>query len=287
MIIRVHASRAIKSIALGIAMLAIGPAHANKPLPPVLNGDIRIGGTGAALGTMQKLADAFRKTHPEVHFRIVPSLGSGGGIKALGAGELSLSVSSRALTDAERAKGLSAGEIAKTPFVFVTGPKTPVANLTLEQVAALYSGKTARWSDGTLVRPVLRPLGDIDTQLVRDMSPALAQAVQQAHQRESKNIAATDSDSADEVERIPGSFGTSTLALILTEGRRLKILTVEGISPGMQGMANHRYPYVKPLYLVTSSKTSPAVQEFVRFVDSSAGSGVLIQSGSIPLPGAP
>lgn len=284
---RAHATRSMKSIVIVVAMLAGAAAHADKPPAAALQGEIRIGGTGGALGTMHKLADAFRKTHPDVRFKIVPNLGSSGGIKALSAGELSLSMSNRALTDSERAKGLNAEEVAKAPFIFVTHLKTPVTNLTLDQIAAYYSGKTTHWPDGTLVRPVLRPVTDSDSQALKEMSPALADALQQAHQRENKNVAPTDGESADEVERIPGSFGTSTLPLVLTELRRLKVLTVDGVSPGIQGVANHRYPYAKALYLVTSPASPPAVQEFVRFIGSPAGSDVLIQSGSIPLRAAP
>ena len=49
---------------------------------------VRIGGTGTALGTMQRLVDVFRKIRPQADFVIVPSLGSGGGIKALRAGAI-------------------------------------------------------------------------------------------------------------------------------------------------------------------------------------------------------
>lgn len=269
------------SVAVGLALLAASPAWAAGARSPALSGELSIGGTGAALGTMQKLADQFRKSHPEVRVTVLPSLGSGGGIKALAAGKLSLSVSSRPITDAERATGVQAREIARTPLVFATSPKTPVSDVSLDELAALYSGKTTHWSDGTLVRPVLRPTDDIDTRLVRGMSPALDQATEAAHRREGKNIAITDTESADELERIPGAIGTSTLSLIRSEERRLKILSVGGLVPSIGDRANGKYPYQKSIYLIFPANPSPVARAFVEFMDSAAAATILAQTGNL------
>lgn len=243
--------------------------------------DLFIGGTGAALCTMQKLAEEYKKGNPETQVKVHPSLGSGGGIKALLAGNLTVSVSSRSLTEAEISKGLVALEIAKTPLVLAANSKTPVSNVTLDQLAAIYAGTTKTWSDGTTVRPILRPTTDIDTEIVRQMSADLDKAVQSAHQREGKNIAVTDGDSANELERIPGSIGTSTLALVSCEERRLKLLPVNGIDSSKQNTVNSQYPYMKSIYLVTSKDPSPLAKKFVNFITSSAGSAILAKNGNI------
>lgn len=243
--------------------------------------DLIIGGTGSALCTMQKLADGFKKANPETQVKVLPSLGSGGGIKALMAGSLTVSVSSRHLTEAELSKGLLSQEIAKTPFVFITHLKTPVSNLTLDQLAAMYAGTTKTWSDGTTVRPVLRPISDIDTDTARKMSAELDQATQSAHQREGKNIAITDTDAANELERIPGSIGTSALALIACEERQVKLLQVNGIEPNTRNLANSQYPYMKFIYLITNKNASPLTQRFVKFIHSTAGSTVMVENGSL------
>jgi phosphate transport system substrate-binding protein len=235
---------------------------------------------------MQKLADEFKKRHPAIQVKVLPSLGSGGGVKALMAGQLTVSLSSRILTDAERAKGIIAREIAKTPFVFATGPRTPVDNVTLDELARLYSGKTTNWSDGTLVRPVLRPVNDVDTQVIKDISATLAAAVDAAHQREGKNIAITDTDSADELERIPGAIGTSTLSLIQSENRRLKALAVEGVEPSIRNASTGKYPYLKSIYLVMPAQPSPMAQAFTDFIHSAAGKAILTQTGNMPSAGS-
>jgi ABC-type phosphate transport system substrate-binding protein len=69
-----HASRAARGAAVAACCLAAGAVPAQ---------DFRIGGTGGALATMQQLADAYVQQHPGVRITVLPSLGSGGGIKAL------------------------------------------------------------------------------------------------------------------------------------------------------------------------------------------------------------
>ena len=60
---------------------------------------LRIGGTGSAAKTCMNLAEAFQKTRPDIHIKYVPSLGSGGAIKALQAGALEIALSARRLKD--------------------------------------------------------------------------------------------------------------------------------------------------------------------------------------------
>lgn len=243
--------------------------------------DLVIGGTGAALCTMQKLADAFKQVNPEADVKILPSLGSGGGITALAAGRLSVSVSSRPVTEVELSKGVLGQEIAKTPFVLGAHAKTPLSNVTLEQLAAIYGGTTKAWSEGTTIRPVLRPTSDVDTDTMRKMSAGLDQAVQIAHGRDGKNVAITDTDAADELERIPGSIGSSALALIACEQRKIKVLQINGMDPYPRNSVNSQYPYFKVIYLVTGKDASPLVQKFVKFIHSPAGAAVLVQNGNL------
>ena len=80
---------------------------------------LKIGGTGAALGTMRILADQFVRKRPDISVVIPDSLGSGGGIKAVLAGALDIALSSRQLKPKEQNAGAKATQYATTPFVLV------------------------------------------------------------------------------------------------------------------------------------------------------------------------
>ena len=60
--------------------------------------DLTLGGTGADLETMRVLGEAFEKANPGITIEVLPSLGSGGGIKALLAGVIDLALTARPLT---------------------------------------------------------------------------------------------------------------------------------------------------------------------------------------------
>ena len=269
------------SVSLGLT-LAVSPAtSADAPI------EIVVGGTGAALGAMHVLGNAYTAAVPNTRLRIVPSLGSGGGIKALTAGAIQVAVSSRPLNDDERARGLIERELIRTPFVFAVHEKSPVTQVTLAELAETYAGTRSAWIDGTKIRPILRPATDIDTELLSAMSPALRLAVKSAHQLPGKNVAITDTDTADEIERVSGAVGTSTLLLITSEKRALKALDVDGVAATVANMRSRRYPYQKSIYVVVSGTSSAATKAFAAFIASPAAAPLIAAIGGHQAPGAP
>jgi phosphate transport system substrate-binding protein len=122
-------------------------------------------------------------------------------------------------------------------------------------------------------------LGDSDSLTVKNISPELRRAKESAEQRKGMVFAVTDQDAADALEKIPGSFGPSTLALILSERRALKALALDGVSPDARALAEGRYPLGKCLLLISGPKSPPAALDFMRFVQSPAGREVLEKTG--------
>jgi phosphate transport system substrate-binding protein len=241
--------------------------------------DFRIGGTGGALGTMQQLADAYVGQYPDIGIVVLPSLGSGGGIKAVLAGAIAIAVSARPLKESEIAAGAQAVKYARTPFIFATTAGNPTDALTMQELIAIYAGSTETWPDGARIRLVLRPVGDSDSDMIKSMSPAMREAKLLAEQRKGLAFAVTDQDAADNLEKIPGALGPSTLAQILSEQRALKALRLDGIEPSAQSIAGGSYPYYKTMYIVTTTRTPPPARKFIEFVQSAAGRVILERTG--------
>lgn len=246
--------------------------------------EVRIGGTGSALGAMHLLANAYEKFDRGTKLSVLPSLGSGGGIKALLAGAIEIGVSSRALRDKERSQGALELEYARTPFVFATRPATKATGITVTEIAGIYSGRIRNWPDGTRIWLVMRPKGDTDTALIARISPEVRAALDIARKRAGQLTAVTDQECAMLLEKHPGSFGTSTLGQILTEKRKLKALGLNGVEPSAKNLAAGSYPYYKPLFIVTTSKTPEAARRFIAFVQSKAGREILQQTGHVVPP---
>ena len=109
---------------------------------------IRVSGTGAAVGGMKLLGEAFGKKHAGVKVNVFPSLGSTGGIMALGAGKLDIAVSARPIKDEEKIPGLVGKPYAKAPFIFATSSSNPTDGLGLSEIQDIYAGKKTTWPDG-------------------------------------------------------------------------------------------------------------------------------------------
>lgn len=241
--------------------------------------EIRIGGTGGALGTMQTLANAYQKIHPEAKIVVLPSLGSGGGIKAVLAGAIQVAVSSRPLTPAETNQGATAVEHGRTPFVFAVRANTGPDNVTTKELAEIFSGALDRWPDGSTIRLVLRPVGDSDEDILKKISPEMAKAMALARKRPGMRFAITDQDAADAIEKIGGAFGATTEALIVSEKRAIKSLRLNGVEPSTRAVADGSYPYFKPLFIVTTEKPLLPARQFVAFLLSADGRAILARSG--------
>lgn len=241
--------------------------------------EFRIGGTGSALGSMRLLAQAYAKQQPGVSFVVLPNMGSSGGIKAVLAGAAHLAVSSRPLNDAEVKAGAVAVEYGKTPLVFVVPSATPVSALTTQNLVDIYSGRLQHWPDGSRVRLVLRPVSDGDNERLSAISPAMRQAKLAAEQRKGMIFAINAQDTADTIEKTPGAFGPSTLALLISERRALKALPLDGVVPDAQNLASGRYRLSQSQFVVTGPQSPPAARAFVGFLKSATGRQILEANG--------
>ena len=247
---------------------------------------IVVGGTGAALGAMQVLADAYGRDNPGVEIEVLASLGSGGGIRGVSTGALDIGLSSRPLKDKERRLGVSTVAYARSPFVFVTSSTVAEPNLTRNELVTIFGGGRVFWSDGSPVHPVLRPESDGDSKLLIGFIDGMEQAIAKVRAIPGIPVAITDQDAMSEAEKILGSLVTATLTAVLAEGRNLTLVSVDGVAPTTANLVNGAYNMSKSLYLVTGPDMSKAAGDFIRFVRSPAGVEILARTGNIVVPDA-
>lgn len=266
---------------LAIALLAVALLSIVAPDRVAAENAIRIGGTGGALGTMRLLGEAFTKAEPGSRVNILPSLGSGGGIKAVLAGTLDVAVSVRPLTADEKQRGAKERIYGRSPFVFATAEGSEVTGVTTQQLVDIYSGKTINWPGGGQIRLVLRPEGDSDTVQLLTISPAMARAVKEAMLRKGMAFALSDQEAADVMEKAPGSLGTSVLSLIRSEKRSLRVLSLDGVVPTPKTLASGAYPHAKVFYAVTAGDGTAPARRFLAFLKSPEGRKVLAQTGHL------
>lgn len=254
-------------------------------LPQVALGasTLKIGGTGAALGTMRILAAAYDAAHPNVQVVVAKSLGSGGGIRATLAGAIDIGLSSRPLKPAELEKGAREIVYAKSPFVFVTNKKRNGINVSSDRIVEIFSGIRATWQDGTRIRLILRPKDDSGYKLLLKNFTDIDVALAKARALSGFPVAYTDQEAMDLAEKIDGSLTTSTYAAVIAENRSLSPLSIDGIAPSLKNLANGSYKISKTMRFVLGQNASDTAQDFVRFVESSVGDEILQRTGNLPL----
>lgn len=234
---------------------------------------VQIGGTGAGLGPAARVLSGRADVH------LVPSLGSGGGIKAALAGAIDIALVARALTDAERARGLQAREWFRTPLIWAAHPVVPASQLTMDELLGLYAGRTTRWSNGDPVRLVLRPENDSDSLLMRTIGPAAADALRLAHARPGVLVASTDSEAVDAIGRLQGAVGVTTLGMVLTETPSLKVLDIDRVRPSLQALSAGRWALHKAVQLVTRGAPAAPVQAVLDTLLSADAGQILVTLG--------
>lgn len=246
---------------------------------------LRLSGTGAAIGGMRHLGAAFEKSRPGVRVDVLPSTGSTGGIRAAADGKLDITCASRPLKEEEKKQNLVQEQYAKTGFVFATHQANETPGFKLSEIEDIFAGRRTTWPDGRPIRLILRPLSDTFSLYLTQLSPGMAAAVASAHKIPGVFVAGTDQDSANQIEKVAGSFGLTSTALVNSEKRRVGVLSVDGVPPTDDNIASGRYPYHLPLFLVyRSDRNNGLVKAFVDFVYSEAGREILSKNGHLPLP---
>ena len=244
---------------------------------------IIIGGTGNAIGTMRLLAQAYQRSHPQIEIIVLPSIGSSGGIKAVPNGHIDIGLSARVLKKSESETGIIAIEYARSPTVIVVSNNTNVKAITVPQLVGIYNGTIKKWPDGSVIRPVIRQSGDDNTKQIKALSADLKSAVEIAEKRQGMLFAATDQETVEKIEKTPGSFGVTSLALLLSEKRNLRPLTLNGINPSIESSIEGDYPMIKRFFFVLPVQPSAKVNAFLHFISSAEATTILKQNGNYPV----
>ena len=92
------------------------------------------------------LAEAFMNENPEISVTYNPT-GSGSGITAVSEGRCDIGLASRALKAEEIDSGLTETILALDGIAIIVNNANPVSDLTVEQIADIYTGKISNWAE--------------------------------------------------------------------------------------------------------------------------------------------
>jgi phosphate transport system substrate-binding protein len=212
-------------------------------------------------------------------------LGSSGSLKALAAGALDIALTSKPLDAEMTGKGAKLRPFGKTPLAIVTQKDNPKKSITTRELEDIYSGTLSKWPNGETIRIVLRPNEDIDTKILKSLSPGMPEAMEKAQNRRGMITATTDPESNEAVAKTVGAIGASGLTGYIVGKAPLHVLTLNGIMPKPETLADGTYPLAKDIGFVTMGDLPPAAAKFIEFVYSAKGLAIAKKSGVLPSPG--
>ena len=238
--------------------------------------EITIVGTGGGVAILEAVASAFTQAHPEVSVHVPKSIGSGGGIKAVGRDEQVLGRVARPIKEKEAHFGLTHVPIAKMPIVFFTHKSAGITNLSAQQVLDIYSGKITNWKDvggqNARIRVVRREDGDSSLSVLEKSFPGFKDITI----TERSKTVFSDPDTLSIVEKKAGTiaFGTYGNAA----GHALNILNIDNISP-----SDKKYAYFGTLALIFKEKNREGnAAAFIKFATSETAHEPIKNAGGLP-----
>jgi phosphate transport system substrate-binding protein len=237
---------------------------------------LEIVGTGDGLEILRAMADHYSKNNPQVRIEVPPSIGSGGGISAVGSGRAVLGRVARALTDVEQEAGIVATPIARMPSAFFTHPGVKVESMTVEQLVDVYAGRFTNWKQmgGPDLRIRVIRREDIDSTLVvlRQTMPGWKDLAI----TERSKMALTTQDAIETARKVPGAIGFAPYSNDFESG--LSVLKIGGVHP-----LEEDYPSKNLLALIHMKRTVTApAADFLKYSVSRDARTIISKYGGIP-----
>ena len=110
-----------------------------------LSGSVATNGSTSMDKVIGALREQFMTDHKNVTVTYDPT-GSGSGIEAVKNGTADIGLASRSLKDEEKADGLTETVIALDGIAVIVHAQSKVADLTVEQIAKIFTGEITDWS---------------------------------------------------------------------------------------------------------------------------------------------
>ena len=254
------------------------PAVTEAPAAPAkLSGTVSTDGSTSMEKVIGALGEAFMEANADVTFTYNPT-GSGSGIQAVQEGRCDIGLSSRALKDEEKAAGLTETILCYDGIAVIVNPENTVEDLTLEQIAAIYTGEIKNWSE----------VGGADAEIVligreagSGTRSGFEEIVEVKDLCQYRQELSSTGDVITTVAQNPGAIGYASLASVKDT---VKAVKVGGVAPSEATVKDGSYAIQRPFVLATKTdaKLNDAAQAFFDYVTSADANEIIAAAGVVP-----
>ncbi len=262
---------------ISILLVAIMAVSALTGCSGSKGGTVSTDGSTSMEKVIGALGESFENDNSGVTFTYNPT-GSGSGIKAVLEGRCDIGLSSRNLKDEEKADGLTETVLAYDGIAMIVHPENPVSDLTLEQIAAIYTGEITNWnevggSDGEIVL-----IGREAGSGTRDGFESITGTEDACKYRQELT---STGDVITTVAGNPNAIGYASLASVKNS---VKAISVGGVAPSEATIKDGSYAVQRPFVLVTKTdaELSETAKKFFDYITSADANEIITSAGVVP-----
>ena len=262
------------SLVMAVSLLTVA-ASADK-----LSGTVATNGSTSMEKVIGILSEQFMEDNDKVTITY-DATGSGTGIEAVATGTCDIGLASRNLKDAEVEKGLAATTVALDGIAIIVNENCPVDDLTVEQIAAIFTGLVTDWAN-------FGGKGDIAC-IGREAGSGTRDGFESITKTTDKCVLAQELTSTGAViaavKSSENAIGYASYAAV--EGQEgIKVLTVEGVECTAENIVDGSYVIQRPFNLVTlaEGELSEAAQAFFDYMLSEDAAELITMAGAVPAP---
>ncbi len=256
---------------------------------------IQIKGSDTMVNLGQAWAEAFMKANPKVSVAVTGG-GSGTGIAALLSNTCDIAELSRELKPEEiqmaKSKGFDPKQItvALDGLAVVVHPANPLSQLTMEQLADIFSGRVTNWKEiGGSDLPIVVLSREVNSGTHVYFKEHVLRGGDKDSQAEfAANALMLPSSQAiaDEVDQNPGAVGYYGMGYISPREKALAVAKDAAspyVQPTIDNVVSQAYPISRPLLMVTRGQPQGLVADFLGFVLSPEGQKIVVEIDFVPV----
>ncbi len=243
-----------------------------------LSGTVTTNGSTSMENVIGALGEQFMLDHPDVTFTY-SATGSGAGIEAVSNGTCDIGLASRDLKESET--GLVATPVALDGIAVIVNAGNGVEDLTVEQIAAIFTGEIVNWSE----------LGGEDLEIAcigREDGSGTRDGFESVTGTEDICILAQELTSTGAVIEAVGASANAIgyASLSAVEGKdTVKSVTVGGVACSEATILDGSYAIQRPFNLIVreGAELSQQAQAFYDFARSEAAAELIRNAGAVPV----
>ncbi|MFC1975945.1 PstS family phosphate ABC transporter substrate-binding protein [Chloroflexota bacterium] len=293
----VNRTSIIANILLLIALMALpGCGGTDKTDAPGTGQAIQNKGSDTLVNLALAWAERYREIDPSVSIAVTGG-GSGTGIASLINGTVDIANASRKMKDKEiagaQANGIDPVEftVAIDALAVVIHPDNPVSELTIDQLADIFTRRITNWQEvGGNDAPIIL----LSRETNSGTHVYFLEKVVRMGNKENEDIFAPQTllmpssvGITSELRRNPNAIGYDGLGYVTEHEKVLAIAKDSNspyVRPTVETGADGSYPIARGLYMYTAGEPTDIIAEYLDWIRGPEGQQIVSDLGFVPLP---